>query len=172
MQPAYVGVLAACALGALVPQLAAAQTAATAPAPIAFDVIVVRALERAGTVAPACRHLQQRLPMRFGTCSMVKRSQFKLSFGQAGEMKLPTGREVRFLPISIVSETLHLQLEMPGVVNTRLRMTSGSPVILGGERLDGGQLIIQMTPRFSPRRAAPGRQPGSLPAVERVRSLK
>ena len=68
----------------------------------------------------------------------------------------PQGQEVRLLPISIVNRELHMQVEMPGRVNTRMRMTSGRGVILGGVRHDDGYLIVHLQPVF---RAVKGAAP-------------
>jgi hypothetical protein len=43
-----------------------------------------------------------------------------------------------------------MQVQMPGVVNTRLRIQSGRSLILAGQRHSDGYLIIEIRPTFNP----------------------
>ena len=117
--------------------------------------LVVHAEKKPGQVDWICEKLRKKLePMNFGTLRVMQRRQFKLRFGESGRLTLPGGREVRFLPISVVRHQLHMQVEMPGPVNTRMRMMSGRGVILGGVEHGDGYLIVHMVPNFRvPRRA-------------------
>jgi hypothetical protein len=119
--------------------------------PISVEVQVAFASnkEAEGHIDPACADLQDRLPMRFSTLRMLTRQRLKLTFGEVGHMRLPTGRQMDLVPISVVRNHLHLHFQMQGLVNTRLQMRSGVPVIVGGESHEGGQIIVMLTPRFN-----------------------
>jgi hypothetical protein len=115
---------------------------------VELDVRVIYATQEKGVIDPDCRDLQKRLPMTFGSCQIVQSERFRLEPGDPAQFELPTGRPVRMLPVSVIGPHLHLQFEMSGVMNTRLQLVSGTPVIVGGERHDRGQLILELTPNF------------------------
>lgn len=131
-------------------------TSAALSTPVAFEVNVCLASQPEGEVDPECSALQNQLPVRFGTLKVQKRHKVSVTFGEPGGIELPTGSTVEFRPISIVDNQLHMQLEMPGVVNTRLRLQSGRSVILAGQRHEGGYLVIEIRPTF---RAPPSPPP-------------
>ncbi len=137
---------------------------------VQFEVMVAQAFDREGAIDPECRQLSQRLPMRYGTIRLVHQRMFDLDFGKAATLQLPSGRLLSFLPIQVVDRRLHLQYRMSDVVNTRLQLVSGLPVILGGEPLDGGFLIVQLTPSFVPAETRTVERP-SGPAGPRVRRV-
>jgi hypothetical protein len=140
---------------------------------VAFEVNVCLASKPEGEVDPECRSMQSQLPVRFGTLKVQKRHNVTVTFGEPGGIELPTGSTVEFRPISIVDNQLHVQLEMPGVMNTRLRLQSGRSVILAGQRHSDGYLVIEVKPTFKPPPPNPSmiiRRPTPTPDVEKVGS--
>ncbi len=121
--------------------------------PVAVEVNVCLGSEQEGEVDPECRAMQSQLiqmRVRLGTLKVQKKQTVAVRFGELTGVSLPTGSTVEFRPISIVDNKLHMQLEMPGVVNTRLRLQSGRSVILAGERHADGYVIIELKPTFAP----------------------
>ena len=119
------------------------------PDRVHVQIFVAHAMLTGNEVDPDCRDLKRRLgPMKVGSLHTVSRRAFHLKFGESGAMVLPTGGKLRVVPLSIIRERLHLRVQMPGVVNTRLQMTSGSPVIVGGPKHKGGNLIVQIVPEY------------------------
>jgi hypothetical protein len=116
--------------------------------PIELHVSVVFASEQPGEIEPACLDLSRRLPMKFGSIRMVREERLRVPFGETASFGLPEGEEIRVLPISVHRNQLHLLFEMPGVMSTRMQLSSGRPVILGGIRRGDGLLIIQVQPDF------------------------
>ena len=117
--------------------------------PVMVEVLVVHARQQPGRIDPVCEKLRHRLRlMNFRSLRMVQKRLFKLRMGERGRMQLPAGRRVEFLPISVIDRQLHMQVQMPGVVNTRMRMESGRGVILGGIRHEDGVLVVQLQPSF------------------------
>lgn len=164
--------LGVCALlGVLGGQVARADSEDSAVRkPILVRALVVHAMQKPGQVDWICEDLKRKLDMmNFGTLRVLQRRQFKLRFGEEGRLSLPAGHEVRFLPISILNRELHMQVEMPGSVNTRMRMKSGRGVILGGIQHEDGHLIVHLEPNFRvPRAGSPRR--GGDPALHRVKA--
>ena len=98
---------------------------------------------------PACDELKRRLPMQFTSLEMLAQQRMDLGFGEAGRIRLPTGRPVSLLPIAIVQGRLHVHFRMDGLVDTRLQMRSGQPVIIGGESYEQGKIILMLTPTYT-----------------------
>jgi len=156
------------ALGLLAADGARAQEASESQ-PIVLGVRVVHAMKEKGEIGPGCEDMLKRLPMHFGALELVQSQEFELKVGQRTQFALPSGRTVRMLPVGIQGRQLHLHFEMSGIMNTRLRMLSGRPMIVGGEPHRGGQLIVEVTPSF---RSGPGSAPirrPTQPKVQRVR---
>ncbi len=116
--------------------------------PVELQVSVAFARQQDGAIDPACLDLSRRLPMKFGSLQMVRQERLQVPFGETASLVLPEGDEIRVLPISVHRNQLHMLFEMPGVVSTRMQMSSGRPVILGGIRRGDGLLIIQVQPDF------------------------
>jgi hypothetical protein len=133
----------------LIAGVASAQEAPRDIPPITFKISVAHALPQGGGIDPDCLELSRRLPMRFGSLTKCAPRVFRVPFGERVRMPLPTGATIQVLPVTILRNQLHMQFELPGIVNTRLQMTHGRPVILGGLPYEGGLLIIQVVPEFS-----------------------
>jgi hypothetical protein len=117
--------------------------------PVSVRIIVAHAASAPGSVDPECEELKAQLaPITFGSLHVVQKRQFSLAMGERGALPLPTGTELRIVPLSIIRERLNLRVEVPGAVNTRLQMQRGRPVILGGPRHAGGHLIVQIVPEY------------------------
>ncbi len=149
MRPIRVsGSLVAAALVALAAAPAMAEPPKTKPQ-VTVRVLIAHAMKEGSQTDPRCEQLRKRLgPMRFGSLRAVQERQFLLHMGENGAMVLPTGARLRVVPLSIVRKRLNVRVEVPGVVNTRLQMTSGRPVIVGGPRHSGGHLIVEITPEY------------------------
>ena len=141
--------LLACAVSLLFAGAASAQQAAPDIPPITFKISIARAHPQEGGITPDCVELARRLPMRFGSISGCAPTVFHVPFGERAELALPTGSSIRVLPVTVLRDHLHMQFELPGVVNTRLQMRHGRPVIVGGLPHEGGLLIIQVVPEFA-----------------------
>ncbi len=137
------------AVGLLLAGAASAQEDARDIPPVTFKISIARALPQEGAVDPDCLELSRRLPMRFGSIRGCAPRVFRVPFGEYAVMQLPTGSAIRILPVQVHRNQLHMQFELPGVVNTRLQMAHGRPVIMGGLPHEGGLLIIQVVPEFS-----------------------
>ncbi len=119
------------------------------PEMVHVQVFVAHAALVGNEIDPECMDLKRRLgPMKVGSLHKVGDRAFHLKFGQPGAMVLPTGGKLRIVPLSIIRKRLHLRVQMNGVVSTRLQMTSGSPIIVGGPKHKGGNLIVQIVPEY------------------------
>lgn len=160
------------AAGFLLAGAASAQEVSRDIPPVTFKISIARALPQEGGIEPDCLELSRRLPMRFGSISHCAPRVFRVPFGERAEMQLPTGSAIRILPVQVHRDQLHMQFELPGVVNTRLQMTHGRPVIMGGLPHEGGLLIIQVVPEFSHYLKGPARQKRPGPKLYEVNSTE
>ncbi len=130
--------------------LLAAGVAHAQSEPIEFEIQVVHGSNAEGqsVVDPACAEIKRRLPVKFNSLQMVTQRTLRLKFGESGQVSLPTGREFRLMPISIVRDRLHVHFQIKDLVDTRLQLRSGRPVIVGGQAWDEGKLIIMLKPAF------------------------
>ena len=126
---ARLGIAALAAAAVALPASARAQGAQSERTlPIIFEVIVVHGSTREGTIEASCAGIHSRLKMmHFRSLRMVQQQIFSLDMGQPVGMRLPTGQELRLMPIAVLKERLHLQFEVPGVVNTRGSSPTSKP---------------------------------------------
>lgn len=147
--------------------LLAAGVAQAQSEPIEFEIQVVHGSnhEGQGRVDPACNEIKRRLPMQFDSLQMVSQRKLSLKFGELGQVSLPTGRNLSLIPISIVRDRLHVHFQIKDLVDTRLQLRSGRPVIVGGQAWDEGKLIIMLKPAF---KAPSNPAPRTGPRLHRV----
>jgi len=143
-------ILLSAVLGVLPAAPVAAQSRVGPPErPVIVQVTVVNATQQPGPVDPGCGELKQQLSlMNFKSLRLVYRERFKLRMGQRGGLRLPEGRKLDFLPISIVDNLLHVQVQLGDALNTQMRLPSGRGVILGGIRHGSGVLLVHLLPFF------------------------
>ena len=96
------------------------------------------------------------IPGPFRSVRMQEQRSYNLRMGEQGKYALPGGREIHMLPVQVLNQQLHMQFEMPGVVNTRLRLRNGKRMVVGGVPFKDGQLIIQVEPEFEAGQSAQG----------------
>jgi hypothetical protein len=131
----------------LVPGLVAAEGKSP---PVEFEVQVVLASNeiQPPTQDAQCAELKRLLPIPFSTLRMLQKKRIRLELGEAGHMSLPSGRPLTLRPVSVIHKRLHLHFRMKDIVDTRLQLLNGKPVIVGGEAYDRGQIIVMVTPDF------------------------
>jgi hypothetical protein len=112
-------------------------------------VLIALAVAEGAEVEPRCKELRKRLgPMHVGSLRALHEEIFRLRMGEQGALTLPTGANLRIVPLAIIRQRLNLRVQVPGIVNTRLQTTSGRAVIVGGPRYQGGHLIVQIIPEY------------------------
>ncbi len=120
----------------------------TAMPPITIRVSVASASEAEGEVDPRAQDIFEHLPNRFRSIHMVEEKTISVWFGERAEVKLPTGSTVNLLPVAVHNQQLHLQLEMPEVLNTSMRMSNSRALYVGGVDYGDGTLIFKLVPEF------------------------
>jgi hypothetical protein len=116
------------------------------PTEVRCKVSVGYASAEEGSIHPSFRGI----PGPFKSVRMEQESSYRLHLGEQGSHRLPTGGELHMVPVGVDGSRLQMQIEMPGVVNTRLGLRSGNRMIVGGVPFRDGQLLIQLQPEFDP----------------------
>jgi hypothetical protein len=136
--------------------------------PIQIRVSIARASEAEGPVDPRARDIYEHVPTKYHSISMVDDRTVAVLLGEEARVKLPTGTEVRLLPIAVHGGQLHLQLEMPDVVNTSMRLANSRAFYVGGVRYGSDTLVFKLVPEFTPYVSSPDTRTASRPATPDV----
>ncbi len=117
--------------------------------PISIRFSVAFASEEEGDLDPAAHDIYERLPARYHSIRMIEERTIEVLFGEQVHVTLPTGAQVRLLPIAVHGGQLHLQLEMPQLLNTSMRMANSRAFYVGGVPYEHGTLVFKLVPEFS-----------------------
>ena len=117
--------------------------------PIRIRLIIARASEVEGTVDPGARDIYEHLPAKYHSITLIEDRTLSVNLGDQAHVWLPTGSEVRLLPVAVHGGQLHMQLEMPDVLNTSMRMANSRAFYVGGVKLGGDTMVFKLVPEFS-----------------------
>jgi len=133
----------------LVPDSAQVPQPPLAIPPITIRISVATASETEGVMDPKARDIYEHLPAKFHSIRMIEERTITVLFGEVARVGLPTGTEVRLTPVAVHGGQLHLQLEMPELLNTSMRMANSRAFYVGGVPYEGGTLVFKLVPEFS-----------------------
>lgn len=117
--------------------------------PIQIRVSIARASEDEGEIDPAARDIYEHLPAKYRSIKLLEDKTVAVLLGEEAHVALPTGSEVRLLPVAVHGSQLHLQLDMPEVVNTSMRLANSRAFYVGGVRLGDDTLVFKLVPEFT-----------------------
>jgi len=137
--------------------------------PIQIRVSIARASEAEGAIDPLARDIYDHVPSKYHSITLIDDQTVAVLLGEQARVKLPTGGEVRLLPIAVHGGQLHLQLEMPDVVNTSMRLANSRAFYVGGVRLGQDTLVFKLVPEFTPYVSSPDTRTASRPAAPDVK---
>jgi len=142
---------------------------ATLP-PITIHIVVALASERAGTVDAAAHDISEHLPAKYHSIRMIEERTIEVLFGEQAHVALPTGTEVRLTPVAVHGGQLHLQLEMPALLNTSMRMANNRAFYVGGVPYGDGTLVFKLVPEFSAYVEAPPVERAASPETTKAKA--
>ena len=117
--------------------------------PIRIHLLIARASEVEGKVDPGARDIYEHLPAKYHSIALLDDRTVNVNLGDEAHVYLPTGSEVRLLPVAVHGGQLHLQIEMPDVLNTSMRLANSRAFYIGGVRLGEDTLVFKLVPEFS-----------------------
>ena len=133
----------------LVPDSARVTQPPMAIPPITIRISVATASESEGVMDPKALDIYQHLPAKYQSIQLIDERTLSVVFGEVARVDLPTGTQVRLLPVAVHGGQLHLQLEMPELLNTSMRMSNSRAFYVGGVPYQGGTLVFKLVPEFS-----------------------
>lgn len=116
--------------------------------PIQIRVTIARASEDEGEIDPAARDIYEHLPAKYRSITLLEDRTVAVLLGEKAHVQLPTG-EVLLMPVAVHSNQLHLQLQMPDVVNTSMRLSNSRAFYIGGVPLGDDTLVFKLVPEFA-----------------------
>jgi hypothetical protein len=137
--------------------------------PISIRVAVATAFEAEGDVDPKARDIYEHLPNRFHSIELLSEKTISVYFGERATVDLPNGNTVLLLPVAVHHGQLHLQLEMPDVLNTSMRMSNSRAFYVGGVDYGKGTLIFKLVPEFGAYVDAPAAEHAAPPQTQPAR---
>ena len=145
----------------LVPDSAQATQPPLAIPPITIRISVATASEAEGVMDPKALDIYEHLPAKYQSIRLIEERTLTVVFGEVARVGLPTGTEVRLVPVAVHGGQLHMQLEMPELLNTSMRLSNSRAFYVGGVPYEGGPLVFKLVPEFSAYIESPVTRPQS-----------
>ena len=67
---------------------------------------------------------------------------------EVGGVDLPTGKHVEVRPLSVTPAGVLIAVEIPGTLQTDLRVPNQKQVVIGVDRYENGKLILTLQPDY------------------------
>ena len=141
--------LAAFLLAAL---LLAGPVGAEEPGPIAFEVTVVHVSSGKGGVQASdrARRVDRIIgpQIKYDSLRVIDFMRRQVQMNQIGSVTLPSGNRFRFRPMDLSDEGVLVAVDVERSTQGDFRIPRRKPVVFGGQRYQGGQLVIILEPDF------------------------
>jgi hypothetical protein len=132
---------------ALVPVVALAQVAVQH---IGLSLTVSHASPQPGPIDPNAAeiHRSLRREFRYESLRVIERRHMDLRMQEVGGVDLPTGRRVEVRPLSLTASGVLISVDIPGTLQTDLRVPNRKQVVIGVDRYGDGKLILTLQPDY------------------------
>ena len=67
---------------------------------------------------------------------------------EVGGVDLPTGKRVEVMPLSLSASGVLISVDIPGTLQTDLRVPNQKQVVIGVDRYEDGKLILTLQPDY------------------------
>lgn len=135
----------------LVAVLACAGTAhAQATQRIGLLLTISHATQTPGPVDPESAEIHKRLQQEFlyQGLRVIERRHIDLALQEIGGVVLPSGKRVSLRPMSLSPTGVLIAVEVPGTLETDVRVANHQHVVIGLERYQNGKLILTLQPDY------------------------
>jgi hypothetical protein len=129
----------------LVPVAAFAQAAVQH---VGLSLIVSHASAQPGPIDPEMHRVLGKTVVRYQSLRVIERRHIDLRMQEIGGVDLPTGKRVEVMPLSMNASGVLISLEVPGTLQTDLRVANQKQVVIGLDRYDDGKLILVLQPDY------------------------
>jgi hypothetical protein len=137
----------AVAIGVLIPICALAQVAVQR---VGLLLTVSHVSSHPGPIDPSAAELHRSLQreFRYESLRVIERRHIDLRMQEIGGVDLPTGKHVEVRPLSISPSGVLISVDIPGTLQTDLRVPNQKQVVIGVDRYDDGKLILTLQPDY------------------------
>jgi hypothetical protein len=130
----------------LAPVIAFAQVAVQH---VGLSLTVSHASPRPGPIDPNAVEIHRSLrEFRFESLRVLERRHMDLRMQEIGGVDLPTGKRVEVRPLSLNATGVLISVEIPGTLQTDLRVPNQKQVVIGVDRYGDGKLILTLQPDY------------------------
>ena len=132
--------------------LLAAPVAAEDPRAISFEVTVVHVSTGKGGVQASDR--ARRVDgiigpqIKYDSLRVIDFMRRKVEMNQISSVTLPSGNRFRFRPMDLSDKGVLVAVDVERSTQGDFRIPRRKPVVFGGQRYQGGQLVIVLEPDF------------------------
>ncbi len=140
---------AAMVVASLALMLAGVSAGANA-AELDLKIIIAHLSDTPGEIDSRAARLHRELQgqFRYRSISVISSSSHKHAVDEAARGKLPNGRTLMVKPILIESKSALISVDVPGLVQTDMRLKSDQLAIIGTEKYKDGKLVIVLEPHL------------------------
>ena len=117
---------------------------------VGLSLTVSHASPKPGPIDPNAAeiHRQLRHLFRYESLRVIDQRHVNLRMQQLGGIDLPTGKRVEFRPLSLTTTGVLIAVEIPGTLQTDLRVPNHKHVVIGVDRYQDGKLILTLQPDY------------------------
>jgi hypothetical protein len=113
-------------------------------------LIVSHASAQPGPIDPSAAELHRRLhhEFRYESLRVIERRTMDLRLQEVGGIDLPTGKRVSVQPLSLSPTGALISVDIPGTLQTDVRVPNRQQVVIGVDRYNDGKLIVTLQPDY------------------------
>lgn len=117
---------------------------------VGFSVIVSHVSPQPGPVDPSATEILRRLrdEFHYESLRVLERRRMELRMQQIGALELPTGRRVQIRPLAVSPSGVLVAVDIPGMLQTDVRVPNRKVVVIGVDRYGDGKLILSLEPNY------------------------
>ena len=117
---------------------------------VGLSLTVTHAAPTPGPIDPGAAELHRQLRhlFRYESLHVIEQRHVKLRMQEIGGIVLPTGKRVEFRPLSLTTTGVLIAVEIPGTLQTDIRVPNRKNVVIGVDRYQNGQLILTLQPDY------------------------
>jgi hypothetical protein len=117
---------------------------------VGLSLTVSHASQQPGPIDPGAAEVHRRLrqEFRYESLRVIEKRHMDLRLQEIGGVDLPTGKVVRLRPIAVSPSGVLIAVEIPGTLQTDLRVPNRKQVVIGVDRYGDGKLILTLQPDY------------------------
>ena len=111
---------------------------------------VSHASPQPGPIDPSAAELHRRLhhEFRYESLRVIERRSMDLRLQEVGGVDLPTGKRIEVQPLSLSPTGALISVDIPGTLQTDVRVPNRQQVVIGVDRYNDGKLIVTLQPDY------------------------